>query len=185
MKRIPRVLFTLSFLAGFYGSCVTAQAAGFDFNVNSDALRFTLSKTMAPQQVGDIGLLSVDRGKRHDSENVLHLGYHWLGNNFRFGLRSIYSSPGDYDILALGLGFQGQTAISRNVYLGGHFYYAPSAFSFMDGDGYDEFALRVMLQIGRSAFAYIGYRNFNLRLSPYRDKLELDDDFHIGFRLFF
>jgi len=162
-----------------------ASAASFDANVNSDVFRFTFSKSMARAQIGDFGILSASKTKKHDSESVLHAGYHWVSDNFRVGFRTIYASPGNYDILALGLGFQASTAISRNLYLGGHFYYAPSAFSFLDGDGYDEFALRFMLKLGRSAFAYIGYRKFEFGLTPFSNNIELDDDFHIGFRLYF
>jgi len=164
---------------------MSASAASFDFNVNSDAVRFTLTKSTARGQVGDFGVLMVDKSKKYDSENVIHLGYHWLGNNFRVGFRSIYASPGDYDILALGIGFQARTAIATNLFLGGHFYYAPSAFSFLDGDGYDEFALRLMLKMGRSAFVYLGYRKFEFGISPFKNNYELDDDFHIGLRFYF
>lgn len=171
------------FLAGNLAS--NANAASFDINVNSDVFRVTLAKVMDRNEVADFGIMTAKENRNRNSESVLHLGYHWLNRNFRLGFRTIYASPGDYDILALGLGFQARTALSRNVYLGGHFYYAPSAFSFLDGDGYDEFAIRLMLKLGRSAFAYLGYRKFEFGISPFRDNFELDDDFHIGLKLYF
>jgi len=162
-----------------------ANAASFDINVNSDVFRVTLAKSVDRNQVADFGFLAAKQNRNHNSESVLHAGYNWVSHNFRIGLRSIYASPGNYDILAVGVGFQGRTALSRNVYLGGHFYYAPSALSFLDGDGYDEFAIRLMLKLGRSAFTYIGYRKFEIGISPFRNNIELDDDFHIGLKLYF
>lgn len=169
-------------LIGFSNPCL---AASLDANVNSDAIRVTIAKYMARNQVGDLGALIVEKNNKHDNETVLHLGYNWVAGNLRLGFRSIYASPGDSNILALGLGIQGKTALARNVYLGGHFYYAPDAFSFMDGDGYQELALRLMLKLGRSAFLYLGYRNFDIKIKAPRVNYELDDSFHFGAKLYF
>jgi len=183
IKRHVLLFYPLFLFASFNSQ--QAIAASFDVNVHSDALRLTIAKGMARKQAMDFGALLADKNKKHDDLTVLHLGYHWLGDSFRIGFRSIYASPGTTDVLALGIGVQAQTGIARNVFLGGHFYYAPSALSFLDADGYDEFAIRFLLKMGRSAYAYLGYRNFDIRFAPNSGDYEVDDSFHIGLKLYF
>ena len=170
----------------------SSLAASVDINLHSDALRISFTKAMERKLVGDFGALFLDErsGNKHSnksdgSEVALHAGLHIVNDNLRFGIRSFYISPGDTDLLAVGFGGQANINLSRSIGVGGHFYYAPEATSFMDGQGYRELALRLNLRLNNGANLYLGYRNIDIEIEGRKGELELDDDIHIGLKMYF
>lgn len=170
------------------------QAASFDINAHSDAVRLTFSKNTQRSVVGDAGILFFDRYSgsynRHnryyeDNEVALHAGLHLVDKNLRFGLRGFSTSVGDEDVLAVGFGGQGNMSLNRDVSLSGHFYYAPDATSLLDSEGYRELELRVNLRLNNDAYIYLGYRSIEVDIGGYWDDIELDDDLHVGCKLYF
>lgn len=171
-----------------YLSLITTQAVAnsLDINLHDNAFRITYSRYIEKNTVTDVGLLSVqEHERRGDDAELIHAGINFESGNLRLGTRAIYTSLNSGDVLAVGFGGQGRVALSKVIGLGGHFYYAPSITSFLDGDGYHEFALRLDAQLSRKAQVYLGYRNIKVRLDNSDNKIELDDDFHIGLKLYF
>ena len=188
-----RLLFSLCCaLSCFFLAPVTSQAASIDLNLHSDALRLTFAKAMESNMVSDVGALFLDergagknKDRPRDSEVAVHTGLHLVNKQLRFGIRAFYISPGDTDLLAVGFGGQGKMSLSRSISVSGHFYYAPEATSFIDGEGFRELALRLNLRLNNGAYLYLGYRNIEIDIGERGVELELDDDIHIGLKMYF
>lgn len=163
-----------------------ANAASLDLNASGDAFRGTLAAYVGKKVVGDLGVLSTRYRNNRDSDTGLHAGLHFVPDaKIRLGTRLFYVSPGTADVMALGLGLQLRLFLSRQVSLGGHFYYGPESFSFMDSEGYSEFALRLSFRLARKAHLYLGYRTIKVKVFSVNNKVELDDDPHLGLKLYF
>ena len=76
-------------------------------------------------------------------------------------------------------------ALSRIIGLGGHFYYAPEVTSFIDAKGYHEYSIKLDFKLTNTAHLYLGYRNVKLRIGDRKNKVELNDDTLLGFKIYF
>ena len=165
---------------------VTSYAQSLDLNFGDDAFRLTYAFGVDKNLVGDLGLLHLkEEGRNRDDELAFHAGLNITSGSVRFGGRAFLVSPGDYDTLSVGFGGQGRFALSKHVGIGGHFYYAPEVTSFIDSKGYHEYRIHLDFKIARSAYIYLGYRNVKVRIEDRANKVELDDDVMLGFKIFF
>lgn len=160
-------------------------ADSLDLNLHDNAFRFTYASFVDKKTVADFGALFLQERNNRQSDALIHTGVNFVFDQLRFGLRAAYASPGPYDVLSLGFGGQGRFFLSRRVGIGGHFYYAPEATSGMDSAGYHEFAARLKFKLTRGVYVYGGYRNLKVKIVSPDNKVELDDDFHVGLKLFF
>lgn len=164
----------------------TGFADSFDMNFGDESFRFTYAWGVDNNLVGDLGLLYLEeRGRGRDDEMGFHTGLNVTSGNVRFGGRAFLISPGDYDTLSVGFGGQGRFALSKHVGIGGHFYYAPEVTSFIDSKGYHEYRIHLDFKVARSAYLYLGYRNVKVRIEDRNNKVELDDDAMLGFKIYF
>lgn len=164
----------------------TLFAKSIDLNFTDDSVRFTYAHAIDRNLVTDLGVLFLENeGRFQDDELAFHAGLNVVSGSVRFGGRAFFVAPGDIEALAIGLGGQARFALSRYVGLGGHFYYAPEAISFIDAEGYYEYSIRLDFKVTRSAYLYLGYRNVTVRIGDRDNKVELDDDAMLGFKLYF
>ena len=165
---------------------IVASAKSIDLNFTDDSFRFTYAYGIDRKLVTDLGLLYLQKkGRYRDDEMAFHAGLNVVSGNFRFGARAFLATPGDYDTLAVGFGGQARFALSKVVGLGGHFYYAPEVTSFVDAKGYHEYSIRLDFKVTPSAYLYLGYRNVKVRIEDRNNKVELDDDAMLGFKVYF
>jgi len=165
---------------------VTSFAESIDVNFGDDSFRFTYAYGIDRKLVADLGFLYLqEEGRKRDDELAFHAGLNITSGNVRFGGRAFLVSPGNSDVLAVGFGGQGRFALSRIVGLGGHFYYAPEVTSFIDAKGYYEYSIKLDFKVSKSAYLYLGYRNVKVRIFDRDNKVELNDDALLGFKLYF
>jgi hypothetical protein len=175
---------TLVFVVLIFTNPVYAKS--IDLNLNSDALRFTYAFMADRKLVTDLGLLYLDKKQRFDDDELaFHAGLNVVSGNIRLGGRAFFVSPGNAEVLAVGLGGQGRFALSSRVGLGGHFYYAPQITSMLDAKGYHDFSLRLDFKVAPSGYLYLGYRNIKVRIGDRQNKVELDDGAMLGFKVYF
>ncbi len=162
-------------------------ARSIDLNYHSDALRATYAFGMQRNVEGDVGILILDKqgNKNNDSEVGLHTGINFVSGSVKLGGRLFYISPGNNDLLALGFGGQGRIGLSKEVGISGHFYYAPEMTSMLDAASYHDLTVNLDLRIAKAAFLYLGYRNLKVKIGDVNNKLEIDDDFMVGFKIHF
>lgn len=192
MRRISTVLALLatSLAAG------NSMADSLDMNLHNDAVRaiynMDLSKRGHAGLTAELGLLYSDDKKRLD-DIMVHAGVHVSGENWsesgtfdiRIGGRLIHTSPGNVDLVALAPGVQLRYSPIHRVGFGGHIYYAPKITSFLDAETYREYAVRADYQLLPQAFVYVGYRYIDVDIDDGVSGFELDDNFHIGFKMLF
>ena len=161
-------------------------AKSIDLNVGDDSFRFIYASGIDKNLVTDFGLLFLEaEGRQGDDELAFHAGLNFVAGNVRFGGRAFLVSPGDYDTLSVGFGGQVRIPVASSVGIGGHFYYAPESTSFMDSAGYHEYRINLDVELTRSVYLYLGYRNVKVRIEDRRNKVELNDDVIFGFKTFF
>lgn len=161
-------------------------AESIDLNFSNESFRFTYAYGVDRKLVADLGLLYLqEEGRNRDDELAFHAGLNITAGNVRFGGRAFLATPGNADALAVGFGGQGRFALSRVVGLGGHFYYAPEVTSFIDARGYHEYAIKLDFKVSNAAYIYLGYRNVKVRIGDRNNKVELDDDAMLGFKIYF
>jgi len=162
-----------------------SYAKSLDLNLGDDSFRLIYATGIDKNLVADFGFLFLEDERGRDDETAFHAGLNITSGNFRVGGRAFLVSPGNYDALAVGFGGQGRIPVSRNVGIGGHFYYAPEATSFIDSAGYHEYRINVDVKISRAAYLYLGYRNVKIRIEDRNNKVELNDDVIFGFKTYF
>lgn len=160
-------------------------ADSLDMNFHGHAFRATYATYVGRKAVADFGALFLREKVGKENDTLLHAGVNFIFQNLRFGVRAIYVTPANYDLLSLGFGLQGRFALTRRVGIGGHFYYAPDVTSAMDSEGYHEFGARLDFKANKDVYLYIGYRNLKVKILSVTNKVELDDDVHIGAKLYF
>jgi hypothetical protein len=162
----------------------TALASSIDLNANNDTVRMTYAHATSRNVVTDMGALFLDR-KNNDTEFGVHAGASLVSDNIRFGLRAFYVDLDPYDVLSLGFGLQARGWINKQIGIGGHIYYAPEATSFLDSNGYREYAMRLNFAVSKNFDLYLGYRDIKVKILDNRNNTKLDDGFHLGFKVFF
>lgn len=163
----------------------SAYSASLDLNLHSKAFRATYAFVPSKDTVTDLGVLFLQDDHGDDSETAFHAGLNFVFENFRFGGRAFYVSPGNSDVLAVGLGGQARFAVTKKVGVGAHIYYAPEFTSMMDSKGYQEMAVHVDFRVVGGAYVYLGYRNLKVSIGNANHKIELDDDPHLGIKFYF
>lgn len=176
--RLMPILLACSLLVSNSG-----RAQSIDFNAHSDVYRFTYANYVARKVVSDVGVMIME--KRNDSDEAWHIGVAAAIENIRLGARLIYTSPGATDVMAVGLGGSGKFYLSRNISFGLLFYYAPEFSSFLDAEGYSEFGMRLNFVVSKPLELYVGYRNYKVAIADVNNKIELDDDLHLGLKFYF
>jgi len=154
------------------------KALGFNY-INSDSI---LIKGMGVEA----GFLMIESAKP-----LIHLGLSVAGKNL--------SEQGTFDIAlggrcynygksgssfnAIALGGKVRFSPMPRVGLSGHLYFAPDITAFGDSNGLTDFMVRADYQVIPQAFAYIGHRHIQVKLPG--ASVNIDNDFHIGFKLLF
>ena len=184
MKRfLPNTVLIFSWFSLMALLPVAAIAQSLDLNANDDVIRVTYATFTGKNIIADGGGMFID--KNNESEQAWHIGAHAVLENVRLGFRTFYTSPGAVDVLVVGFGGQANLHLSPQLKLGLIGYYAPSFSSFMDSDGYTEFGLRMSFKVNRKLDVYLGYRNIKVKIEGVSRKIELDDDPHIGLKMYF
>lgn len=158
-------------------------ADSIDLNTSDKATRLTYASYVSPRVVGDIGMLL--HNKPRGEEDMFHLGANLVNQNVRFGLRGTYASPGNQDLLAIGLGLNVRMGLAKNLYFDIGGYYAPEFMSLMDSAGYSELNARVSLSVSRPLELYLGYRNIKVKIKDVSNKVEIDDGLYLGLQFYF
>ena len=162
------------------------SARSIDLNINSDALRLTYASVVSKNVVTDVGFLYIDKGNKFKDEEIAwHAGLNLVSGDVRFGARALFVTPGESEALAIGFGGQARFALANNIGLGGHFYYAPEVTSMLDAKGYHEYSIRLDFKIAPSGYIYLGYRNMKVSIGDRNNKVEIDDDVMLGFKVYF
>ena len=161
-----------------------SHASSIDVNFHDDTTRIIYATYTARDVVSDGGALIINQ-QDDSTEQVFHLGISKVSKNVRFGLRGIYTSPGDNDVLAIGLGLNAKFGLSRKTSFSVNGYYAPELTSIMDATGYSELGLRLSFNITKPLDLYLGYRNLKVEIDGRDKSVELDDDFHLGLKFYF
>lgn len=173
-------------------------ADSIDLNINDDSMRAVYEADMGSANKG----LALDAGYYYnDSESasrsdadMMHVGLHVTGDNWsqsgvfniKVGGRMIYTSlASNVDVMALGLGGEVRFSPVRRVGIGASAYYAPRIATFLDGERYSEYGVKLDYQLLTQAFVYVGYRQINVEVENIGDKIELDDSAHLGLKLLF
>ena len=159
------------------------RASSLDLNFHDNTTRLTYASYTNKNVIADGGMLFISRND--SSEQMFHLGINKVSKNVRFGVRGIYTSPNDYDVLALGVGLHARFYLTRKINFDVGGYYAPEFASLMDAAGYTEIGLRLSFNITDPLDLYAGYRNIKIEIGDPGSKTEIDDDLHIGFKFYF
>jgi len=176
-----RILFLF---VGLFFSCAVWPAS-FDLNLRNDAVRVIYAFAVDKKTVVDVGGLLSKNDKQDDEVLIFHSGVHWLFEPIRIGVRVLYATPENRDILSLGFGGQARFPLARRVSLGGHFYYAPEVTSMLDSKNYREFSIRLNYKLARTAYVYVGYRNLKVAVLNLKNTVELDEGLLVGAKFYF
>ena len=179
------------------------MADSIDLNLNDDAMRLTYEADLSRSSKGlmlDAGYYYNDypvnqnsNSKRSDAD-LIHLGLHVTGDNWsqagvfniKVGGRIIYTNLAtSVDVMALGLGGEVRFSPVHRLGLGASAYYAPRIATFMDGERYSEYGVKIDYQLLKQAFVYLGYRQIEVKLEGVGSRVELDDSGHVGLKLLF
>jgi len=175
-----KLLFTFLFLAL---PVPVSLAASFDINHHDDITRFTYATYSGQRVIADGGMLYIEKRETH--ENVFHLGINKVAENIRFGVRGVYASPGENDVLTIAGALKIRFFPAKDLRFDIGAYYAPEFTSMMDASGYTELGFRLSFNITSPLDLYLGYRNIKIKLSDAQSKVEIDDDLHLGLQFYF
>jgi len=184
---------TLFGISMMTGSQVMADS--LDLNLNNDSMRLTYEADLGRDMSGlllDAGYYYNDR-RSGSSADMTHVGLYVSGNNWsqsgvfniKVGGRLIYTAVDPYNVMALGLGGEVRFSPVHRVGIGASAYYAPRIATFMDGERYTEYGVKLDYQLLTQAFVYVGYRNINVEVENSGNKYKLDDSGHVGLTILF
>jgi YfaZ precursor len=109
------------------------------------------------------------------------------GLKFGLGIKGEYTKIDGRSYAAIPLGAEAELRLPLNTpfpfYLGGAFYYAPSALSFKDGDKYTETRIHLDAEPIDHARVEVGYRKINTDLKT--QSVTYNDAWYFGLRLDF
>lgn len=184
------VMFSVFMMTG-----MQVMADSLDLNLNDDTMRLTYEADMSSGMKGlllDAGYYYNERRKGSDAD-MAHVGLYVTGDNWsdagvfniKVGGRLIYTAVDPFDVMALGLGGEVRFSPVQRVGLGANAYYAPRIASYLDGERYSEYGLKLDYQLLTQAFVYVGYRWIDVKVENVSGKFELDDSAHVGLKLLF
>ena len=179
-------IFLATVAAGFSAPVL---ADSLDINLNNDTVQATyatawrqaefnvgfLSNTDQNDWAANIGLLA--SGEKQTADMRVDAG---------LGGKVYYANVSNQDVLALGLG--GQFSVHPNNMpfgFSGYLYYAPDVVTFMDGNKFWEWGLRVEFEVvKKTANIYVGYREMRAELDNNHD-VTVDSGVHVGVKISF
>ncbi len=164
-------------------------ASSIDFNLNNDSLRVNYASP-----IGKTKGLQMEMGWLHFDPrdvDILDLGLHVSGENWsksgtfniRLGVRTAFVSAGATDILALAPGVNVRFSPAQRVGIGGHFYYSPDIVTWLDGERYTEWGVRLDYQLLAQAYVYLGYRDIEVGING--TTVGIEDTGHVGMKIHF
>lgn len=171
----------------------TAHAAGLDASISDKSAQFVFLTDSSSLGYGgaDIGfgVLFNEDSDLVGTANLLVTGSPTSGNPFQFGVGAkAYVADLDIDetASAIALGGLVRYVIPGNTPVGFAVegYLAPSITSFSKTESFRELMLRAELEVMPSTRGYIGYRWMETRLEDI-GKYRIDDNVHVGIRVFF
>ncbi len=192
------------------GSQVMADS--LDLNLNNDSMRLTYEADMTRDKglLLDAGYYYNDR-RTGSSADLTHVGLYVAGDNWsqsgifniKVGGRLIYTDvkqsdlvflfPGpvpyiyeqSFNVMALGLGGEVRFSPVHRLGIGASAYYAPRVASFLDGERYSEYGVKLDYQLLTQAYVYAGFRQINVEAQNSNHKFQLDDSAHVGLKILF
>ncbi len=85
--------------------------------------------------------------------------------------------------MALAPGVNVRFSPVQRVGIGGHFYYSPDIVTWLDGERYTEWGVRLDYQLLAQAYVYLGYRDIEVDING--QAVEIDDTGHVGMKIHF
>ncbi len=181
-----------------FGICMMAgsqvMADSLDLNLNNDSMRLTYEADMTRDKglLLDAGYYYNDR-RSGSSADLAHVGLYVAGDNWsqsgvfniKVGGRLIYTAVDPYNVMALGLGGEVRFSPVHRLGLGADAYYAPRVATFLDGERYTEYGVKIDYQLLTQAFVYVGYRKIDVEVENFGYKYRLDDSGHVGLKILF
>jgi len=151
-------------------AAATAGADTLGVDLSSDAAKLSFLRPLPPEGLEAGGGLMIHDDDGEIIEADLHLvdrpepGRNALVLGIGGKLPVIMDDRRDADGAALAIGGKLRWTLPQynRAAVAGNLYYAPSATSFSDIDGYQEYAVRGEFQILEQANVFVGYRNIEL-----------------------
>ena len=183
---------TLGVLIGL-ALTLPAAADTLDVNVSSDAARLGYIRMLPPEgleagaalmrhtdngEIAEANLHLVDRPQ--PGRDALVLG---VGGKAAIINEDPRNATGG--ALALGAKARWTLPVYNRAAVAGRLYFAPTATSVSDIDGYREYSLRGEFQVLEDANVYLGYRNIELSYDNAGPDRDFDDGVFAGFSLQF
>ena len=181
--------------AVLFGMAMPVAADTLDINFSSDAAAFAYTKPLPAEGLELSGrwLHNTDDGNIVDAN--LHLvdrpepGRNALVLGIGAKLPVIMDDVRDADGAALAIGGKLRWTLPEynRAALAGSIYYAPSATSISDIDGYQEYSVRGEFQLLEQANVYLGFRHIELSFDKDSDGADRDfeDGVYAGFNIDF
>jgi hypothetical protein len=171
-------------------------AGSLDANINDNSVNLTLgwiknnkSPDALQMQLGYLQNLQQNRvisagvfviGETGNSDNPIELGVGFKG----LGVQSANPATGTVYGLALGVEVRYYPKNINRLALSSQIYYGPNVVVTSPASSIAELGVRAEYQVLPQAFAYIGYRSFDVALSTGGHDL-IDNGFNMGFRILF
>ena len=183
---------TLGVLVGV-ALALPAAADTLDVNVSSDAAQLGYTRMLPPEGL-EAGAALLHHNDNGDiAEANLHLvdrpqpGRDALVLGIGGKAAAIDEDPRNATggALALGAKLRWTLPTYNRAAIAGRLYFAPTATSVSDIDGYREYALRGEFQVLEDASVYLGYRNIELSYENAGPDRDFDDGVFAGFNLRF
>ncbi len=185
----------LGIIALCMGVVMPAAADNVDINFSEDTVRFGYIKPLTSNdlELGGSWLHHTDDGDILDAD--IHLvdrpepGRDSLTLGLGAKLPIVNDDERDAEGVAVAVGGKMRWTLPsyNRAAIAGSVYYAPSATSMSDLDGYQEYAVRGEFQILEDANIYLGYRNIELSYDgdQYGADRDFDDGVYAGFNIDF
>jgi len=163
-------------------------ADNIDFNVGSDAVRFTYA---IPIGSSDYGRKDITFGILYNEDDntfidaALHIideaGSKFPGMEVGIGPKVYFGQTNSEDYLTVGFEALGNYRLAKmnRIVLGAYGYYAPGILSFIDADELWEMHFRASYELIPSASIYLGYRKIRAKVNV-KNERTIDDSFHFG-----
>ncbi|MEA3315953.1 MAG: YfaZ family outer membrane protein [Campylobacterota bacterium] len=107
------------------------------------------------------------------------------GLSFGMGMKAIYSSIEDTDLMAMPLGLHIQYEPNEMFFFALEGYYSPQVLTFMDATNYKSGEFSINYRILRDGYIYAGFRKIIAETENSNKEIEFDDNPFFGFRVRF
>lgn len=166
--------------ANINDNSVSVNLAWIRNNKTPDALQYQLGYLQNTQgnRVLSAGIFVI--GETGNSDNPMELGVGFKG----LGVQSADPLTGTVYGLSLGVELRYYPESINRLALSSQIYYGPNVVVSSPANGITELGVRAEYQILPQAFAYIGYRSFDVSLDGGGHDM-IDNGFQLGFRILF